>query len=86
MRQARGLVQAFKAVECNVDRRGWCDQGKLGQLSIASANIVRGLRELDGHFCPERDDEVRAIDVENFEEYKREHQTEGRDIRHCPQG
>jgi hypothetical protein len=77
------LVQAFKAVECNVDRRGWCDRGKLGQLPIASANIVRGLRELDGHFCPER---VRTIDVENFEEYKREHQTEGGHIPQCPQG
>jgi len=66
------LVQAFKAVECNVDRRGWCDRGKLG-LSIASAHIVRGLRELDGRFCPERDDEVRAINVENFEEYEGEH-------------
>src|SRR6266576_6193779 len=24
MRQARGLLQAFKPVERNVDRRGWC--------------------------------------------------------------
>jgi len=79
------LLQAFKPVECNVDRRRWCDRGKLG-LSIASPNIVRGLRELDGHFGPERDDEVRAIDVENFEEYEGEHETEGGHIRHGPQG
>jgi len=79
-------VQAFKPVDCNVDRRGWYDGGSLGQLSIASANIVRGLRELDGHVCPERADEVRAIDIEDVEEYEREHQTEGGHVRHCPQG